>query len=163
MRKILLDKKTRCTFSFSFLVSDGLQFCSLIYQMVRFTPAHMEVLVPCAARTSSRCSLVSGILSKGSGLERAPSLGLATTTGSGPWCELNSTTWSFFLSASAWNVSCREDVEVVVRRKIWDCSYDFLYLMVDKEIYTRSQKKNNNFKLYYLLTARGVNQPWAIK
>lgn len=58
--------------------------CGLHYQTVRFTPDQMERLIPCAARTSSQFSLVLGISSSDSGLGRAPSLGLATTRGSGP-------------------------------------------------------------------------------
>lgn len=79
------------------------------YQMVRLTPAHIERFSPCAARTSSQCKRVLGISSSGSGLDRAPSLGLATTTGSGPRCGWNSTTWSCFLLASVWWVSCRAE------------------------------------------------------
>lgn len=77
------------------------------YQMVRLTPAQIEPLSPCAARTSSQCKRVLGISSSGSGFGRAPSLGLATTIGSGARCGWNSTTWSCFLLASVWWVSCR--------------------------------------------------------
>lgn len=84
------------------------------YQMVRLTPAQIERLIPCAARTSSQCSLVFGISSSGSGSDRAPFLGLATTTGSGPRCDWNSTTWSCFLSACVWWVSCQTEDEWVV-------------------------------------------------
>lgn len=38
--------------------------------------------------------------------------------------------------------------DVALRRKIWDCSYDLLYLMVDKEIYTRSRKQYFRFITY---------------
>lgn len=79
------------------------------YQTVRLTPAQIERLVSCVARTSSQCSRVLGISSSGSGSARVPSLGVATTKGSGVRCAWNSTTWSFFLSASAWWVSCRKE------------------------------------------------------
>lgn len=77
------------------------------YQMVRLTPAQAERLNPCAARTSAQCKRVLGISSSSSGLGRTPSLGLATTMGSGACCGWNSTTWSCFLLASIWWVSCR--------------------------------------------------------
>lgn len=76
------------------------------YQMVRLTPAQMDRLSPCALCTSAQCRRVLGISSSGSGSDRGPSLGLATTMGSGPRCDWNSTTWSRFLSASVWWVSC---------------------------------------------------------
>lgn len=75
--------------------------------MVRLTPAQMERLSPCDARTSSQRSRVLGTSSSGSASGRAPSLGLATTWGSGPRCSWNSTTWSCFLSARFWWVSCK--------------------------------------------------------
>lgn len=81
------------------------------YQMVRLTPAQIECLTPCVARTSSQCSRVLGISSSGSGSGRAPFLGLATSTGSGPRCDWNSTTWSCFLSARVWWVSCQVENE----------------------------------------------------
>lgn len=89
------------------IASRGPSARSRHYQMVRLTPAQIEPLSPCAARTSSQCKRVLGISSSGSGFGRAPSLGLATTTGSGARCGWNSTTWSCFLLASVWWVSCR--------------------------------------------------------
>lgn len=92
------------------------------YQMVRLTLAQIERLVPCVARTSSQCSRVLGISSSGSGSGRAPPLGLATTTGSRPRCNWNSTTWSCFLLACVWWVSCQmEEIHHLVCIKIVTC------------------------------------------
>lgn len=88
-----LDKAKSPTLNLTLVASISPIICLVVhlplphYQMVRLTPAQIERLVPCAARTSSQCRRVLGISSSGSGLGRAPSLGLATTMGSGPRCD----------------------------------------------------------------------------
>ncbi|KAK0145170.1 Myelin and lymphocyte protein [Merluccius polli] len=85
---------------------EAVQMGSPCLQMVRLTVAHTERLDPCVTRTSAQCRRVLGVWSWGSGSVIAPASGRATTSGRAPRSPRNSTTFSRFLSARVWWVSC---------------------------------------------------------